>query len=112
MNTHKTIAAAASALLLASPLARAATAAENWTQSCASCHGADGAAHTKIGKRLGVKDLTDAATQKTFTDAELFDHLKGGEVAPDGKVKMKAFADKLSDDEIKAIVAYVRTLPK
>ena len=112
MKTQYMIGLAASALLLASPAARAATGAENWTQACATCHGADGAGHTKIGKRLGVKDLTDAAYQKTFTDDQLFRNLKEGETGSDGKVKMKPFADKLPDDDIKALVGYVRTLAK
>jgi mono/diheme cytochrome c family protein len=33
-------------------------------------------------------------------------------VKENGKTTMKAFGDKLSDDEIKALVAYVRTLKK
>ena len=112
MKTQYMIGLAASALLLASPAARAASGAENWTQACATCHGADGVGHTKIGKRLEVKDLTDAAYQKTFTDDQLFDHLKNGETTADGKVKMKPFGDKLSDDDLKAVVAYVRSLAK
>jgi mono/diheme cytochrome c family protein len=65
-----------------------------------------------MGRRLGVKDLTDAAYQKSFTDDQLFDHLKAGETGPDGKVKMKPYGDKFSDDEIKALVGYVRSLAK
>jgi len=112
MKTHTIIGLWASALLLAPPAARAAAAAENWTQACASCHGADGAGQTKMGRKLGAKDLRDAAYQKTFNDDQLFGNLKAGETWPDGKVKMKPFADKLSDAEIKALVGYVRSLAK
>jgi cytochrome c553 len=101
----------ASALLLSSPAARAA-APDSWKAHCASCHGDDGAGQTKMGRKLGVKDLTDGAYQKTFTDDQLFRNLKEGETGSDGKVKMKPFADKLPDDDIKALVGYVRTLAK
>ena len=103
---------AAAALLLAPASQRlAAAAADNWATSCKSCHGLDGAGHTKIAKRIGVKDLTDAAYQKTFTDDAAFKDLKEGLVV-DGKTKMKPFAEKFSDDELKGLVAYVRTLAK
>jgi mono/diheme cytochrome c family protein len=111
MNSLKIIGIGAAALLIASPAARAAAPA-SWTQHCASCHGADGAGQTKMGHKLGVKDLTDAAYQKSFTDDQLFKNLKGGETDADGKVRMKPFADKLPDGDIKALVAYVRTLSK
>lgn len=101
----------ASALLLIAPAARAAG-ADSWKEHCASCHGQDGTGQTKMGHKLGVKDLTDAAYQKTFTDDQLLKNLKEGETGPDGKVKMKPFADKLSDDDIKGLVGYVRTLSK
>jgi len=40
--------------------ASAADANQNWTDHCATCHGADGKGQTKMGQRLGVKDFTDA----------------------------------------------------
>ncbi len=91
---------------------QAETAANNWGKMCAACHGKDGTGNTKAGKKLGVKDMTVAANQKLFTDDEAFAALKSGLTATDGAEKMKPFADKLSDDEMKALVAYVRTLAK
>lgn len=111
MKSLSIIGIGAAALLLSSPTARAA-APDTWKAHCASCHGEDGAGQTKIGRKLGVKDLTDAAYQKSFTDDQLFKNLKSGETDADGKVKMKPFGEKLSDDDIKALVAYVRTLSK
>jgi cytochrome c6 len=108
----KTIASIAAALTVAACAAYAAEPADNWTHLCASCHGKDGAGHTKAGKKLEVKDLTDGAYQKTFKDDDAFGALKNGMKGADGTEKMKPFADKLSDDEIKALVAYVRTLGK
>ena len=108
----KTIASIAAALTVAACIASAAEPSDNWTKLCASCHGKDGAGHTKAGKKLDVKDLTDAAYQKTFKDDEAFGSLKNGMKTTDGTDKMKPFAEKLSDDEIKALVTYVRTLAK
>jgi mono/diheme cytochrome c family protein len=90
---------------------RAAGAKENWDKNCAQCHGKTGAADTKMGKVLNAKDLTDAKVQASFTDAEAANAIKNG-MKENGKTKMKAFGDKLSEDEVKALVAYVRTLKK
>ena len=110
MKTRNTITIAL-AIATCAPMT-AETADNNWGKMCAACHGKDGAGGTKAGKKLGVKDLTDAANQKAFTDDQAFAAVKSGLTAPDGAVKMKPFADKLSDDEVKALVAYVRTLAK
>jgi cytochrome c553 len=100
----------AAAASVAAGAARADTAA-NWGQYCASCHGKDGAGKTRAGRLLGAKDLTDAAYQKTFTDEQAFKDVKDGLTA-DGKTKMRPIGDKLSDDEIKALVTFVRGLQK
>lgn len=80
-----------------------ADAAATWNQHCASCHGKDGTGNTTMGKKLGVKDYTK---EQSFTDAA------AATVIKDGKDKMKGFKDKLSDADIKALVAYVRSLKK
>jgi mono/diheme cytochrome c family protein len=90
---------------------RAADAKENWTKYCAQCHGPDGTANTPMGKKLNAKNLTDAKVQSGFTDAQAATAIKDG-VKENGKVAMKAFGDKLSDDEVQALVKYVRTLKK
>jgi len=83
----------------------------NWMNNCMQCHGPDGSANTSMGKALNAKDLTDAQIQSSFTDAEAAAAIKDG-VTKEGITKMLAFGGKLSDDEIKALVAYVRTLKK
>ena len=90
---------------------RAADAKTNWDANCVQCHGKDGHADTKMGKLLNAKDLTDPKVQSEFTDAKATQSIKEG-VKQNGKMTMKAFGGKLSDDEIKALVAYVRTLKK
>jgi mono/diheme cytochrome c family protein len=90
---------------------QAADAKANWDANCAQCHGKSGAADTKMGKQLNAKDLTDPKVQAAFSDAKATQSIKEG-VKENGKTTMKAFGGKLSDDEVKALVAYVRTLKK
>jgi cytochrome c6 len=110
-------------LLLATMFGLAATlstkgaeAKENWDTLCAKCHGAEGKADTKIGAKLGAKNFTDAKVQADLKDENAAKAIKDGIKDADGKTKMKAFvtgADTpLSDDEVKALVAYVRGLKK
>ncbi len=89
----------------------AAEAAANWEANCTPCHGKTGSADTKMGKVLGAKKLSDPGVQATFTDAQAAEAIRNG-VKRNGIVAMKSFGDKLTDDEIKALVAYVRTLKK
>lgn len=97
-----------SALATAASLA-AADVAANWENHCTSCHGPDGKGETKMGKKLKIKDLTDAAYQATFTDADAVKAVKEGVKNETGKTTMKAI-EGLADDEINALVAHVRTL--
>ena len=90
---------------------KGAEAKENWDTLCAKCHGADGKGDTKIGAKLGCKDFTDATVQAALKDDAAFKALKEGLKSDEGKTLMKPF-DQLSDDEIKALVAYVHTLKK
>ena len=91
--------------------ARAADGKDIWTQQCQKCHGADGSGQTNIGKRLGCKDYSDAKVQDALTDDAALKSLKEGVKDADGKIVMKAY-DALSDDDAKAVVAYLRTLKK
>ena len=92
------------AMMLAfSGAAFGADAAALWNQHCASCHGKDGSGNTMMGKKLGLKDYTK---EQGFSDAEATN------VIANGKGKMKAYKGKLSDADVKALVAYVRSLKK
>ncbi|HVI07464.1 MAG TPA: cytochrome c [Candidatus Binatia bacterium] len=70
--------------------------------TCATCHGKNGVP-TPTGKSLNAPDLTSAAVQG-HTDGDLQQIISGG------KGNMPPFADSLSEAQIKALVAYVRTL--
>jgi cytochrome c6 len=95
-------------VLLAGGLVRADVNA-TWGANCAACHGKDGKGSTMMGRKLGIKDLTDAQVQASFTDADAAKAIKEG-VTENGTEKMKAFGGKLSDADVKALVAYVRSL--
>ena len=90
--------------------ASAADVKENWAKSCAKCHGADGKGDTKMGKKIDIKDFTDAKYQDSLKDADMIKAIKEG-VKDGEKIRMKA-AEGLSDEEIKALVAYVRAFKK
>ena len=89
----------------------AAEAKDNWTKHCAKCHGADGKGETKMGRQSGAKDYTDAKVQADLKDENAIKIIKEG-LTDKGKKKMDPYADKLSEDEIKALVAYIRTFKK
>ena len=91
--------------------ASAADAKANYEKACVKCHGADGKGDTKMGKKVGIKDLTDAKVQADFTDEAAFKAIKDGLKDKEGKTQMKA-AEGMSDDDIKGLVTYVRTFKK
>jgi mono/diheme cytochrome c family protein len=78
-------------------------AATLYKSKCAACHGADGAGDTAMGKKLGVKDFHSPEVSK-LSDTELFD------ITKKGKDKMPSYDKKLTDDQIKDLVKYIRTL--
>jgi cytochrome c553 len=84
---------------------------DTWGASCARCHGADGKGQTNMGRRLGAKDYSDAGVQSALTDDAAFKAIKEGFKDKDGKTVMRP-ADKLSDEEIKGLVSYLRTFKK
>jgi len=102
---------AALALATAALSTYGADAAANWTAQCAKCHGPDGKGDTKMGHKLDIADLTDPKMQAKFTDDDAFKAMKNGRTDATGKTTMKAI-EGLSDDEMKALIPYVRALKK
>jgi cytochrome c6 len=91
-------------ILIAAPAAFAAPdGGALYKAKCASCHGPDGGGMTPMGKSLKLRDLRSPDVQKQ-TDTELF------KLTADGKGKMPAYKAKLTEAEITALVAYMRTL--
>jgi cytochrome c6 len=70
---------------------------------CAICHGADGKGETAAGKKLGAHNLGSAEVQNQ-TDVQL------AAVVTKGQNKMPAYGEKLTADEINALVKYIRSL--
>ena len=91
--------------------ARAGDAKTLFENTCAKCHGADGKGQTKMGQRLGCKDYTDAKIQDELKDDAAVKAIKEGLKDNDGKTLMRP-AEGLSDDDIKGLVAYMRTFKK
>ena len=75
-----------------------------YKSKCAACHGADGAG-SATGKKMGAHDFTTAEVQG-MADAEL------STIITNGKNKMPAYGKSLKADDIKGLVAYIRTLKK
>lgn len=101
----------AAGVLLAGTLCWSAAGADAtalWTANCAACHGKDGKGQTMMGRKLGIKDLTDSKVQAALTDDQATKDIKDG-VTENGQTKMKAFSGKLSDDDVKALVEKVRS---
>ena len=79
----------------------AASGEKTFKAKCASCHGVDG----KGKAALKTQDLASAEVQK-MSDAELTT------ITADGKGKMPAYGKSLKPDQIKDLVAYIRSLAK
>jgi cytochrome c6 len=81
-----------------------AAGADIFKTKCVTCHGQDGSG-TAVGKSLKVADLRSAEVQSK-SDAELT------QVISDGKNNMPGFKGNITDEEIQAVLAHVRTLGK
>jgi cytochrome c6 len=92
-------------LLLGSGGAQAQDAAGLYKSKCAACHGADGKGETAMGKANKLRDLGSADVQKQ-SDDELT------AIISNGKGKMPAYGKSLKPEQIRDLVAYVRSLGK
>lgn len=82
-----------------------ASGASTYTAKCQMCHGADGMGSTPAGKSMKAIPFNDPQILNK-SDAELIAATKNG------KGKMPAYAGKLSDGDIKSVIAYIHTLQK
>ena len=101
----RTIITAITLTLLTAPALVADDAAALFKSKCQACHGPNGTADTPMAKKLGIKALGSADVQKQ-TDAQLTN------VIAKGKAKMPAFDGKLTADQVKAMVALIRSFKK
>ena len=77
-----------------------AAGADTYKAKCQMCHGADGLGATPAGKSMKVPPFNASK----MSDADMIAETKAG------KGKMPAFAGKLTDPQIKDVVAYIKTL--
>ncbi len=85
-----------------------------YKQYCASCHGPDGKGNGPAAAALPVKpaDHTNPAAMSKISDAELFKAIKEGGQAVGKSPAMPPWGGTLKDEQIRALVAYVRSLAK
>lgn len=104
----KTIVAVFAALLFvsASALQAADVRSEDWQTHCSVCHGDDGKGQTEQGRKKKARNLTNAKWQDTIDDARIVKSITKGHD------EMPAFSKKLTEPEIKALAAEVRSLAK
>jgi mono/diheme cytochrome c family protein len=91
--------------LAAPPSAVAADAAKVFKKKCAACHGKEGEP-SKVFAKQGVRSFKDADWQKSTKDAEVEASIRTGKKG----TMMAGFEKQLSDEEIEALVAYIRQL--
>jgi cytochrome c oxidase cbb3-type subunit 3 len=72
--------------------------------NCMMCHGADG----KGFPALKTPDFTDPKWQSSAKDNQIREVIKNGKKG----TAMVAFGNKLNDQEISAVVVYIRSLKK
>jgi mono/diheme cytochrome c family protein len=93
----------ATALTLSVAGAYAQDTAALYKSKCQGCHSPDGTGSTAAGKKLGAKDFHSSEIVK-MSDGDLFD------ITKQGKNKMPAYDKKLTDDQIKDLIKYIRSM--
>ncbi len=83
-----------------------------FTQFCASCHGTSGKGDGPAAAALNPKprDFTDKALMSQKTDERLFSVIKNGGAANGLSPLMAPWGSVLKDDQIRDVIAYIRTL--
>jgi mono/diheme cytochrome c family protein len=69
------------------------------------CHAADGSASSAVGKMMKVPSFLTPESKKMSSAAYEV-------IVKNGKGKMPVYSGKLTDAQIKDVVAYIRTLQK
>ena len=103
MGSWRLLATIGLAVLFTTPLLGVDAKTQDLYQStCRGCHGANGKASV-IGRKLGAKDFSDPEVVKmSKSDLE--------KIVTIGRSKMPPYKGKLTDDQIKALVKYIREL--
>lgn len=89
-----------------------ATAQKQFNKYCAKCHGADGRGDGEHAATLNHKplDWTNCTEMAKLSDADRFKITKfGGQPLHGQRCEMPGMGKALSDDEIRGLVAYIRS---
>jgi mono/diheme cytochrome c family protein len=89
-------------IVRANPVPDSAASSATFRTKCAMCHGQDGGG-SEVGKSMNVPDLRSPVVQK-LPDAQL------AQIISDGKGGMPQFKNSLGEDQIHALVTYIRSL--
>jgi mono/diheme cytochrome c family protein len=87
------------------PVGHSADGGAVYAANCSICHGRNGSGTAAL-RAKGQPDLSTAEWQRTHSDQQIVDRIRAG------KGKMPAFARKLSDEQIMALVKQVRSFRK
>jgi len=93
------------ALLAAGTVSFAQDGAATYKAKCQMCHGATGMADTPAGKSTKARPFNSPDVMK-MSDADLIN------ITTNGHNKMPAYKGKLTEAQIKDVVAYIHTLQK
>lgn len=80
-----------------------------YARYCAACHGKTGGGGAGNDLIPGAPSLVDATWDHGSTDGEIFDAIKNG-IQPD--LNMVPFKDRMPDEEIWAVVNFIRSIAK
>lgn len=80
--------------------------AEIYKDACARCHGGDGVPTKGMAARTGVKPLTSDKVRKELSDDDLRKQILNGSKSK----TMPAFQGAMTDEQVTAVVEYVRYL--
>ncbi len=88
-----------------------AEAKDNYTTFCVKCHGVSGQGNGPAAATLHTKprNYTDCATMAKISDDTLFKAIKDGGASVGLSGEMPSWSKGFDDDEIRGLVAYVRT---
>jgi mono/diheme cytochrome c family protein len=78
-----------------------------YKRHCVLCHGEDGTGKTDLGSGLGARDFNDKEFQAGITDEQIVEQIKNGT-----EDKMFPFSDKLTAEEMHALVPVIRGFGK
>lgn len=92
-------------LLIPAGAAPAVDGRDVFAAHCTPCHGADGKARTPAGKKLGAKDLSESKIADAEIERQILDGVRDAKAVH----RMPPFRDKLSNQEVAALVSYVKT---